>query len=157
MRGLLSKFISDKRGVVLTETLIALPILLLITVGLLEFGNMMWQRQQLQVGVRDAARYWARCRPTSGAGTPYMPCSISLARNIAFTGDPTGTSPLRVPGWDDAAELQIDPAAPPTSPISTDLVSVRGEVNYQGSALYDRLIGSNFSIGYNYTTRYVGW
>ncbi len=141
----------------MTETLIALPIMLIMTVGLLEFGNMMWQRQQLQVGVRDAARYWARCRPTTGTGAAFMTCSIAQARNIAFTGDPSGALPLRVPGWDSATELTIEPATPPASPVSTDIVLVRGEVPYQASALFQRVIGANVTIGYYHTTRYVGW
>ncbi|MBT8458711.1 MAG: pilus assembly protein, partial [Boseongicola sp.] len=58
------KIAKEQDGVVLVEALLALPILSLITFGILEFGNVMWQRQQLQVGVRDAARYWTRCRPT---------------------------------------------------------------------------------------------
>ena len=151
------KFIHREDGVVLVETLFALPVLILISLTFLEFGNMMWQRQQLQTGVKDAARYWARCRPTTGTGTAFMTCSIPQARNIAFTGDPTGTAPYRVPGWDDVTELTIEPATPPVSPSSNDFVLVRAEVPYQASALFQRVIGSNVTIGYYHTTRYVGW
>ena len=60
MLALVKKLARHDDGVVLTETLIALPVLILISLTFVEFGNMMWQRQQLQAGVEDAARYWSR-------------------------------------------------------------------------------------------------
>ncbi|MDU8913274.1 TadE/TadG family type IV pilus assembly protein [Aestuariicoccus sp. MJ-SS9] len=166
MRFLLKKFISDERGVVWVEALLAIPLLTIITIGILEFGTMMWQREQLQNGVRDAARYWARCRPTD-QGASYMPCSIQTARNIAFYGDPRGSvdafgdpNPLRVPGWYDGAPgatLDILPATPPTAPTADSLVSVEGRVLYQGSPLYAAILGDAVTLGYYHTTRYIGW
>lgn len=53
----------DQNGIVQVETLLVVP---LLTFGIFELGNMMWQRQQLQVGVRDGARHQRRCRSVTG-------------------------------------------------------------------------------------------
>lgn len=155
------RFAGEQEGTVLVETLLAVPVMLLLTFGILEFGNMMWQRQQMQVGVRDAARYWARCRPVEslggGATQAFMNCDVATARNIAFHGNPQGTGPLRVPGWDEANEITIEPAVPDTLPAADDLVTVSGEFTYQGSPVFDAVLGQAVTISYWTQTRYLGW
>ena len=103
------RFFRNEQGAVLAEALIAFPVLTVLSFGLLEFGNLMWQRQQLQSGVRDAARYWSKCRPATVnyAAT----CNETTARNIAFYGDPRGAGygQLRVPGWDNSSEITFTP------------------------------------------------
>jgi len=145
------KLLRDQNGVVLVETLLAVPILTLLTFGILEFGNMMWQRQQLQVGVRDAARYWSRCRPS------FHDCTATTARNIAFFGNPAGGVNPRVPGWEDDFQLTITPDSPTTSPSASDIVVVAGTVIYQGSPLFDAILDEPVTIGYWTTMRYMGW
>lgn len=127
--------------------------LTILTIGVLEFSNMLWQRQQMQIGVRDAVRYWSRCRPDFSSGA----CSLAVARNIAFHGNPAGTGPLRVPGWDDASELELVPATPPTAPQATDLVSGVGRMNYVSSPLFGALEISAITMSYSYSQRYFGW
>lgn len=155
------RFAKNEDGVVLIETLLASPVLLILTFGILEFGNLMWQRQQLQVGVRDAARYWARCRPNQtlpGGGTAtYMSCSQQIARNIAFYGNPNGTGPLRVPGWDNASEITILPLVPDTTPDDTDLVTVTGRFAYDSSPVFGAMFSNVIFIEYWTQTRYLGW
>lgn len=145
-------------GVVLTETIIIAPVLVILTFGILEFGNMLWQRQQMQVGVRDAARYWSRCRPVAN-GSAFMPCSIQTARNIAFYGKPNVNpgDPLRVPGWFQNSQLTISPTTPPTAAVATDIVLVQGTFVYQGSPVYNAVLGSALTISYDHTERYIGW
>ena len=158
MTRFLSRFAKSESGAVLVETIIAVPVMTLLTFGILEFGNMMWQRQQLQVGVRDAARYLSRCKGSTNF--PGSGCSIAIARNIAFYGNPAGTGPARVPGWSDASELVITPATEadfPAEPAATDLIRVRGNFVYQGSPVYNAVFGSANSIGYEVTMRYQGW
>lgn len=148
-------FSKEQEGVVLVEALLALPVLLLLTVGILEFGNMMWQRQQLQIGVRDAARYWSRCRPTANGAT-YMPCTIAKAENIAVYGNPDGTGSPRVPGWS-TSDVTITPTSPPAVPSDTDLVTVSSTTDYQGSPLYRAILSGTVEIGYWAQMRYIGW
>ena len=150
------QFAKEERGVVLVETLLAIPVLTLLALGILEFGNMMWQRQQLQSGVKDAARYWARCRPVTATGTAFMPCDIRTAQLIAFTGRPAGGA-ARVPGWDETSELTITPASPPTVPNDTSLVTVTGTVVYEPSPFFGSLYRAPITISYWYQTRYLGW
>ncbi|MFY0692779.1 MAG: pilus assembly protein [Paracoccaceae bacterium] len=150
MTQVVRKIAKEQEGVVLIEALLALPVLTLLTFGILEFGNMMWQRQQLQVGIRDAARYWSRCQPT------FHSCSQAKARNIAFYGNPAGTGGVRIPGWDEASGLTITPATPPTSPTPADIVTVSGTMTYEGSPFFGFLLGSSVTIGTYTTMRYLG-
>ena len=83
----------NEDGVVLVEVLLALPFLTLLTIGILEFGNVFWQREKLATGLRDASRYLARC-PVAAT----FDCEI-VARNLAFYGTVDGAGPLRVPNW----------------------------------------------------------
>lgn len=152
-------FVRQDLGTVLTETIIAVPLLTILAIGMLEFGNILWQRHQMEVGVRDAARYWARCRPTAD-GDAFMPCSIATARNIAFFGNPAGsTGTWRVPGWDGtpATELVITPATPPAAPTATDVVVARGEFDYRGSPLIGVLNLGTITLSYTHEQRYIGW
>ena len=142
----------DQDGAVLVEGLIALPVLVLFTMGLLEFGSLMWQRQQLQVGVRDAARYWSKCRE-------FLSCDINTAREIAFYGYPGGASQTRVPGWDDASELTISPdlASLPEVPDLDDVVILEASVRYQGTPFFNAVFSDDVQISYWATMRYYGW
>lgn len=151
MRQRLSKDLSDdQHGVIFVEALLVLPILILLTFAILEFGNIMWQRQQVQVGVRDAARYWSRCR------TDVDTCN-DIARNIAFYGTPAAGLTPRVPGWELPDQLTIDPATLPTTPADDDIVTVAGAVTYAGSPVFSRIFSNSITLNYTYTIRYIGW
>jgi len=151
MRQRLSKDLSDdQHGVIFVEALLVLPILILLTFGILEFGNIMWQRQQVQVGVRDAARYWSRCR------TDVDTCN-NIARNIAFYGTPDAGSVPRVPSWDSASQLTISPNALPTTSADDDIVTVSGAVTYAGSPVFSRIFSNSITLNYAYEVRYIGW
>lgn len=147
----------DQEGAVLVETLIAMPVLLILTFGILEFGNLMWQRQQLQIGVRDAARYWSRCRSDFGPSASSS-CSAQTARLIAFTGHPDGGN-VRVPGWDETDELTLQPDFADLTgvPDFDDIVIVEGTVTYQGSPVFSALFRDSIEISYWATMRYYGW
>ena len=105
-----SRFRAEERGAVLAETLIVVPFVTLFSVGILEFGNMFWQKHNIETGLRDAARFVARCQRTTtatftaGCRTATVPAETvpgeTVARRIAYRGssDPSVTT-LRVPGW----------------------------------------------------------
>jgi hypothetical protein len=153
------RFVKNERGAVLVEALIAFPILTIVSFGLLEFGNLMWQRQQLQSGVRDAARYWSRCRPATlnYAAT----CNEATARNIAFYGDPRGLpfGRPRVPGWDDASEIVFEPTKANlwSFPDAEDIVKVTGTVTYQGSPAFSFVLDAEVTISASTEMRSIGW
>ena len=137
MKATFRRLFGDDEGTILAEALIVVPFITIFAVGILEFGNVFWQRHLLEVGVRDAARYWSRCRPNLVTGDAFMNCSIDIARNIAFYGKPNPAEGeyLRVPNWYGEDALVIEPAVPPTVPADTDIVFVKGEVAYASSPL----------------------
>jgi len=156
-RSILSRFFCETEATVLLETLIAVPVITVLAVGTLEFGNIFWQRQQLQIAVRDAARYWARCRPPSDDFTPS--CSANVARNIAFHGNPQGTGGLRVPDWyDEEANLIIEPAVLPRDAQPTVIVRVVGTLKYKASPMIlFALPTDRITVTYAHEERYIGW
>ncbi len=145
------RLLNADEGTILTEALIVVPFVTIFAVGILEFGNVFWQRHLLEVGVRDAARYWSRCKPS------FNPCSVTIARNFAFFGNPDGTGPLRVPNWYGDVALTITPLEPPVEPDETDLVVVTGETIYAASPLVSMLRIGDVAISYSHQQRYIGW
>lgn len=167
--SLLSRFRTSERGAILVEALIAIPFVTIFAVGLLEFGTLFWERQQMQAGVRDAARYWSRC---SAASSTAGACSINTARNIAFFGTPTapGTIPtsdtdpcpagVRVSNWCRVADLSVTvtpPASVPQSVPDMTVVSVSGRLLYKNSPMFALLDIAPLTVRYNYSMRYLGW
>ncbi len=156
--SLLSRFRTSERGAILVEVLLVFPVITLFAIGMLEFGYIFWERQQMQAGVRDAARYWSRCNlaaKTSGS------CSITKAKDIALTYyDPVAaTTYSRLQGWTltDTNAVVITPAVPPAVPVSTDLVTVTGTLQHNSSPLFVLLNLPPIPISYTYTMRYIGW
>ncbi|KSV94048.1 TadE/TadG family type IV pilus assembly protein [Sinorhizobium sp. GL28] len=140
-----------EEGAVLAEALVVVPFVTLFAAGILEFGNIFWERMQIDAGLRDAGRYWSRCRQ-SATYTSY--CTEEIARQIAFYGSPippAGT-PLRVPGWGPGT------AALTISPISTDgTITVATSHLYQTSPLFGWLGIDAITINSSHEERYIGW
>lgn len=112
----------------LVETVLVLPVLVVVVAAILEIGNIFWQYQQLQTGVADAARYMARCPAPSPDFAPT--CSAAIARNIAVFGviAPTSNAIARVPGWRPQDITIGGPGADGVFTVSTSLA-------YRGSPL----------------------
>lgn len=155
----IGQFKGDERGVILIETLLVLPVLLITCFGILEFSNVMWQREQLQIGVRDAARYWSRCTANLPGGAYVATCNEVTARNIALYGNPAGTGQLRVPGWDAASEIVFTPShgSLPTTPTAGDLVTVAGAVQYTGTPVTGFVFSNVITLRSTHSERYIGW
>ncbi len=101
------RFHRDEAGAVLAEALIVIPFVTLFSVAILEFGGMFWQKAQIETGLRDAARYLARCQTAASFAAA---CNATAARDIAYygTASPGVGAALRVPGWGpDAADVTI--------------------------------------------------
>ena len=152
-------FWKDDDGAILAEALIVIPVVTIFAIGILEFGNVFWQRQMLEVGVRDAARYWARCAPNKIGDFPGMPCSEAIAQNLAIYGKPTATGDLRVPNWQGVGSVTIEPAVGeiPSNPKDSDVVVVTGTMTYSPSPLFGFLRIGNVDISYTHQQRYYGW
>jgi len=148
-------FLADEEGVAMTEALLAVPLLTLIAAGTLEFGAVFWQREQIETGLRDAARYMARCRHgVDPANLPSTTNCQTVARNLAYYGSSSATTALRVPNW-----------KPTTSAITFTDTTTGGRVYVKATTTHNILHSPIFgflgidgiTITANHSQRKVGW
>lgn len=124
------------------------PILTVFAAAVLEFGMLFLERQAVQTGVRDAARYLALCRVETGR------CSETMARNLAFTATLDGSGAARLPGWGGAADdLVVTGGLPPASGV----VTVTGRFEHGGSPLFDLLNLPPLVITARHQERWLAW
>lgn len=142
IRSRFCSFFDSEDGVALTEALIVLPFLTFLAIAILEFGMLFWQREQMETGLRDAARYMARCRHATGCDT--------AARNLAYFGNSLGGTNPRVPGWTAAN-------APITFAIASGQVSARSTHNLANSPLFGALGLDTITITARHDQRVIGW
>ncbi|OWV99932.1 TadE/TadG family type IV pilus assembly protein [Rhizobium sp. R693] len=144
-------FWRQEEGAVLAEALLAIPFVTLFAAGILEFGNIFWERMQIDAGLRDAGRYMSRCRPASGTYAPT--CNQATAATIAFYGtqNPAADAKPRVPGWNNAAEITF------AGPDADGNITVSTAHLYQTSPLFGWLGVDAITINSFHEERYVGW
>lgn len=142
----------------MVETMLAVPFLFLLGVGILTFGFVLFQREQITTGLRDATRYLARCRTT-------LACDANIARNIAFYGNVAGTGPLRVPGWGpDASDITFTypgntctSTTIPMSPTCAPVVRATTVHQLIDTPLYGALRISAITVRETHEQRNIGW
>lgn len=149
IRGPFHPFRSREDGAVLTEALVAVPFVTLFAAGILEFGNIFWQRMQIDAGLRDAGRYMSRCRPRTD---PAEPTCEETAKKIAIYGTQASGAALRVPGWgDNLDDITI-------VPVDTDgTITVQTAHVYQSSPVFSWLGIDEITITSSHEERYIGW
>ena len=110
--ALFRRFRSEERGSVLIEMTLITPLMLAISAGVFEFGNLIQQKLLVEAGLRDGARYASRCNSQmyTDYGLAAVDCAAN-AENIALYGNIAGTGTVRVPGLT-AANITIDIANP---------------------------------------------
>jgi Flp pilus assembly protein TadG len=97
----------NETGAVAVEVAVAIPFLVFLAAGIVEYGRMMYSTQIMQTGVRDAARYLASLPGLPNASSASRDAAETRARQLAATGSITG-GPMRVAGWSaDAAGVGI--------------------------------------------------
>ncbi|MDK1389206.1 pilus assembly protein [Sinorhizobium sp. 8-89] len=147
-----SAFWRREDGAVLVEALAVVPFVTLFTAGILEFGNIFWERMQIDAGLRDAGRYLSRCRPTSPTYTAN--CTEATAKLIAFYGtqSPAANAPLRVRGWGPSlADITV-------TPVSADgTITIATAHLYETSPLFSGLGVGAITITSSHEERYIGW
>ena len=107
---LLKKFRADHRGTALVEMTLVAPLMLLLSAGVFEFGNLIHDKLLVEAGLTDAARFGARCNSQlytdyATAGFSAIDCA-DMATNIAVYGTASVTvvggkvtNTPRVSGW----------------------------------------------------------
>lgn len=96
----------DRRGAVLLEATVFLPMLFFLAMGAFEFGRMFQHHHVVVKAVRDAGRFLARVPATCPGGSITVADQETTAKNLALTGVPSGGSP-RLPYWTDAGSIDV--------------------------------------------------
>lgn len=153
LRQLRTRFATSESGVVMTEALLAVPFLTLFSVGVLEFGAVLWQREQIETGLRDAARYVARCRTSASDATVPGSC-LTVARNLAYRATVDTSGSLRVSGWDAGTSNIVF-----TYPALGAETGVTATTTHQmiSSPMFGILNISALSVTISHTQRRLGW
>ncbi|TCD16724.1 pilus assembly protein [Oricola cellulosilytica] len=142
----------------MVEAIVVVPFIFLFSVGILTFGFVMLEREQVITGLRDATRYLARCNATIG-------CSEEIAKNIAFYGNPAGTGALRVLDWgDDLGDISFtypgNTCASATIPMPPDCApTIEGYTSHQLplTPLYGALEIGAITVTETHQQRNIGW
>ena len=85
-------FRKDESGAALLEMSVVFPVLLTISLGVIEFGNAIYSQHAIFNGVRDAARYVAGLAQVDSAGNSLVSANNTKAKNIAVWGTTTNTT-----------------------------------------------------------------
>ena len=101
----------ERSGTSLVEMTIMAPLLIILALGIVEFGRALQDHHVMNKAMRDAARYLARvpvtCPSGSATGTVTNSGDITTAKNLALNGTPTGGSP-RVSYWTNPATIAVE-------------------------------------------------
>lgn len=94
----------DISGSAAAEMALILPLLLMLVLGTLEAGNLMWSQHKVTKAVRDGARYAARQNIALLNCTTKDPAVESKIKLLTRTGQLASTTATpKIVGWSDAA------------------------------------------------------
>lgn len=110
-------FCKDDRGASLVEMTIVTPFLILLGLGIAEFGQTFYHQHLITTGLRDASRYLARFDDPLAAAAD--------AKDIAVTGSIGGTE-KRVSWWN-AGDITVS-----VQNFVNSIDSTTGERTYRG-------------------------
>ena len=164
----LRKFRREERGAVLVEMTLITPLMISLSAGVFEFGNLIQKKLLIESGLKDGARYAARCNPSF-----YLPSGFTcelIAANIAATGTWDGTGAARVAGWA-GSDVTVDRDYL-IVPVTTDVngnqnyrsalanvytVRVSTSFTYQGTSLLSYLGIGPITLSGAHEERVIGW
>ncbi len=95
----------DARGTTFLELTIVMPVLIVLSLGVGEFGRALQHHHVINKSVRDAARYLSRVAAVCPGGTVGS-ADLATARNLALTGYPTGGAPI-LSYWTDPTTVAV--------------------------------------------------
>jgi Flp pilus assembly protein TadG len=121
----LKRFWGDEAGAALVEMTLITPLMVVLSAGVFEFSSIIHSKLLVEVGVRDGARYFARC----DTGSNFAACE-TVGKNIAVTGQATSGGTARVTGW-----AVADVTIAYSKQIGVTVIDVdTGEENYRSSS-----------------------
>ena len=89
-----------QRGMVLVETVLVLPIMLLLILGTAEFANAFWQYSTLTKTVRDGARFAANEGLLGSTGVVVLTAQLQAdVANVVVYGNTAGSGAPRLNGF----------------------------------------------------------
>lgn len=94
MFGLFNKFRREEGGIAVTELAVVTPIFLLMFLSTIELGHMIYYSITVEKALRSAVTY-------AGRNEAFTTTVIDNTKNIVKTGEPSGTGPYLVRGWED--------------------------------------------------------
>ncbi|MER9295238.1 pilus assembly protein [Mesorhizobium sp. M0621] len=151
--SILRRFGLEERGAVLVEMTLITPLMISLSAGVFEFGNLLHQKLLIEAGLNDGARYAARCNQTFNTA---LDCA-TYAANIAATGTYNcgGNCSIasRVTSWlPNAITVNLNYRV---IPVTTD---VDGLQNYKSSSSNVRVVQLSTSFTYTGTSllNYLG-
>ncbi|PAQ07486.1 pilus assembly protein TadE [Mesorhizobium temperatum] len=98
----LHRFRREQRGTALVEMALIAPLMLILSAGVFEFGNMIHKKLLMEAGLSDAARFAARCNSQLYTKAGLTINCADTATNIAVFGNAAGTGNARIVGWQKA-------------------------------------------------------
>ena len=143
-----SKF-RNERGAELIEFALALPLLLLMCLGVIEFGRAYYTYNILTKAVRDGARFLSTGMVTS---TGTIDATIaSQTKNVVVYGTVTNTGSPKLP---DLATSQV--TLPAVTVVSAAEQYVTVSVNYPYVPLFSAVMPSTLTLSPKVTMLFVG-
>ncbi|RWB10087.1 MAG: pilus assembly protein [Mesorhizobium sp.] len=98
----LHRFRHDRSGTALVEMALIAPLMLVLSAGVFEFGNLIHEKLLMEAGLSDGARFAARCNSQLYTNAGLTIDCANIATNIAVFGNAAGTGNARVNGWQKA-------------------------------------------------------
>ncbi|MDX8435995.1 pilus assembly protein [Mesorhizobium abyssinicae] len=132
----LQRFRRDHRGTTIVETALILPLMVPLSAGVFEFGNLLHDKLLMEAGLTDGARFGARCNSQmyTDNGLAAINCA-DIATNIAVYGKPTVTvvsgmvtDTPRIKGW-----LKANVTVTIAAPASCHDAVVAGVTEYRST------------------------
>lgn len=118
-----SEFRRSSRGAAAVEFALLLPLLVIMVVGMVEFGRAISQSNALERGLRAGASFAAR------SDIPFDAITQQRINNLVRTGDLSGDAPLLVSGWaDPSATLTITTTTFTVGANEVPLIRLEGSV-----------------------------
>jgi Flp pilus assembly protein TadG len=163
LASIVDRFRREERGSMLVEMALITPLMLSLSGGVFEFGNLIQKKLLIEAGLRDAARYVARCRPIDSTA-----CNTA-AQNLAATAIVASGGTARVAGWT-AAAVTIQPKYISTSATdgsgnllyrsqTANIYTVRVSTSfvYTGVSLLSYMGLGPITLTGSQEQRYIGW